>query len=58
MIFAMRVEDKGRLNARHIGDKDVKSLLVDNINEKYVKADEPVKSGTSKDYAKLLQEYH
>lgn len=58
MIFAMRVEDKGRLNARHIGDKDVKSLLVDNINEKYVKADEPVKSVTSKDYAKLLQEYH
>ena len=27
MIFALRVEDEDKLNARHIGDEDVKSLL-------------------------------
>ena len=54
MIFALRVEDEGKLNARHTGDEDVKSLLVDNIDKNYIKADEPVKSSGSKDYAKLL----
>ena len=57
MIFALRVEDEGKLNARHIGDEDVKSLLVDNIDKNYIKADEPVKSSGSKDYAKLLREH-
>ena len=57
MIFALRVEDEDKLNARHIGDEDVKSLLVDNIDKRYVKADEPVKSSGSKDYAKLFREH-
>ena len=57
MIFALRVEDEDKLNARHIGDEDVKSLLVDNIDKRYIKADEPVKLSGSKDYAKLLREH-
>ena len=57
MIFALRVEDEDKLNARHIGDEDVKSLLVDNIDKRYIEADEPVKSSGSKDYAKLLREH-
>ena len=48
MIFALIVGDEGKHNARHIGDEDVKSLLVDNIDKKYIKAD---------DYAKLLREH-
>ena len=57
MIFALRVEDEDKLNARHIGDEDVKSLLADNIDKRYIKADEPVRSSGSKDYAKLLREH-
>ena len=57
MIFAFWVEDEDKLNARHIGDEHVKSLLVDNIDKRYIKADEPVKLSGSKDYAKLLREH-
>ena len=57
MIFAFWVEDEDKLNARHIGDEHVKSLLVDNIDKRYIKADEPVKLSGSKDYAKLLSCY-
>ena len=57
MIFALRVEHEDKLNARHISDKDVKSLLVDNVDKRYIKGDEPVKSSGSKDYAKLLWEH-
>ena len=57
ITFALRVEDEDKLNAKHIGDEDVKSLLVDNINKWYIKANEPVKLSGSKDYAKLLREY-
>ena len=57
MIFALRVEDEDKLNARHIGDEDLKSFLVDNIDKRYTKGDEPVKSSSFKDYAKLLREH-
>ena len=57
MIFALRVEDEDKLNARNIGDEDVKSLLADNIDKRYIKADKPVRSSGSKDYAKLLREH-
>ena len=54
MIFALRVEDEDKLNARQVGDEDGKFLLVGNINKKYIKVSEPVKLSSSKDYAKLL----
>ena len=57
MIFALRVEDEDKLNARNIGGEDVKSLLADNIDKRYIKADKPVRSSGSKDYAKLLREH-
>ena len=57
MIFALRVEDEDKLNARNIGGEDVKSLLADNIDKRYIKADKPVRSRGSKDYAKLLREH-
>ena len=47
MIFALRVEDEDKLNAKHIGDEDVKSLLVDSIDKRYIKANDPVKSSGS-----------
>ena len=35
----------------------MKSLLGHNIDKQYIKADEPVKSSGSKDYAKMLREH-
>ena len=40
MIFVLRVEHEDKLNAKHIGDEDVKSLLVDKIDKRYIKTDE------------------
>ena len=57
MVFALRVEDEGKLNTRQKSDGNVKSPIVDNIYKKYIKADKPVKLSGSKDYAKLLRKH-
>lgn len=36
-------KDKGKINARHIGDEDLKSHFVDSINKNYILADTPAK---------------
>ena len=48
MIFVLINEDEGKLSARHIGDEDVKHLLVDNIHKKCINADELLKVSCSK----------